>query len=285
MDNRPLVLVADDQAAITRLVSLTLKDQGFRVETVHDGSSAIERVTDLNPDILVLDVLMPGQSGLEVIRELRETHPLPIILLSERSAIADVSTGLDLGADDYLAKPFHPDELGARIRAVLRRRRHLLRGRRRIGPTVADLDTGRLTRGGRSVQLSRREWILLEELLAREGAVVLHEELLTAAFGPSYRDDVAYLRLWISQLRRRLGVPAWEEGPIRTIPGLGYCFDPTGSIPRMRSRRPRAPEVRRSPESTPGPDQIGPDAAAETPSRGRAPARPVRRLARDRSAG
>jgi DNA-binding response OmpR family regulator len=240
LDSRPLVLIADEQPAFNRLVSLTLRDEGFRVEAVTDGASAIDRVSELNPDVLLLGTSMPDMTGLDVVRELRESHPLPVILLSGHDSVSHVSAGLDSGADDFMAKPFDPAELAARIRAVLRRRRHLIKGRRRVGASIADLDHARLLRDGRHVPVSRREWLLLETLLAREGHVVLHEELLTAAFGPAFRDDVAYLRLWIGQLRRRLGVPAWEEGPIRTIPGLGYTFDPNGRIPRMRSRRPRS---------------------------------------------
>ena len=109
-----------------------------------------------------------------------------------------------------------------------------------MGPALVDLDLREIEIDGRRVSIGRVEWLLLEHLISNEGRIMLHEELLTRVWGPEYRDDVPYLRLWIGQLRRRLGIPAWEEGPIRTIQGMGYAYDPEHVIPVMRSRRPRA---------------------------------------------
>jgi DNA-binding response OmpR family regulator len=240
MDSRPIVLIADDEIAATRLVARSLTEEGFNVITANDGPTAIERVWDLNPDVLLLDSIMPGVSGLDVLRELRDSHPVRIILMSGQDAVARVTEGLDLGADDYVVKPFYPAELAARIRSVLRRRRNLLHGKVPIGNAVADLDRSHLIVGGERVDLSRKEWLLLERLIAAEGGVVTHDELLLSAFGPAYLGDAAYLRLWIGQLRRRLQVPAWDEGPIRTVPGLGYVLDPHGAIPVRRVRRPKS---------------------------------------------
>src|SRR5690606_24172815 len=131
-------------------------------------------------------------------------------------------------------------ELAARVRAVLRRaRRGMLSGTRRIGDAEIDLDARIVRREGRSVPMGRTEWMLLELFLQNEGRILLHEEILGHVWGPEYRDEVAYLRLWVGQLRRKLGIPAWDEGPIRTVQGLGYAFDPNEELPRMRSRRPR----------------------------------------------
>jgi two-component system, OmpR family, KDP operon response regulator KdpE len=240
MDNRPLLLVADRQPELTRLVALSLGREGFRVESANDGLSALDKVSELNPDLLLLGVDLPGVSGLDILRELRDSHPLPVILLDDQTAVSAVSAGLDNGADDFVAKPFHPAELAARVRAVLRRRRRLLTGRRRVGPAVVDLDRREVFVEEKPVRMGRIEWTLLEHLIGHEGRILLHEELLTRVWGPEYRDDVPYLRLWIGQLRRRLGIPAWEEGPIRTIQGMGYAFDPGHTIPVMRSRRPRS---------------------------------------------
>ena len=240
MDNRPLVLVADRQPEFTRLVALSLGEEGFRVESANDALGALDKVSELNPDLLLLDADIPGMTGLEILAELRESHPLPVILLDGQSAASTVSAALDQGADDFVAKPFHPRELAARVRAVLRRRRQMLGGHRRIGAALVDLDRREVHLDGAPVKIGRLEWMLLEHLLTNEGRILLHEELLTRVWGPEYRDDVPYLRLWIGQLRRRLGIPAWEEGPIRTIQGMGYAFDPDQSIPIMRSRRPRA---------------------------------------------
>jgi two-component system KDP operon response regulator KdpE len=278
MENRPLVLVVDDQAEITKLVSLSLGDAGFRVVAAHDGASALERISELNPDVVLLDVSMPGISGLDVLRELRAGRPVPAILLSARASTSQVSEGLDLGADDYIIKPFHPRELAARVRAVLRRsRRGMLAGIRRINDAVVDLDGRRLRVRGKPVTTSRPEWLLLELFLANEGRILLHEEILTHVWGPEYRDEVAYLRLWVGQLRRKLGIRAWEEGPIRTIQGLGYAFDPEGQLPRMRSRRPQgtgAPDPEEQAASPPAAEAAAradrPPARAERTGRQRA---------------
>ncbi len=242
MENRPLVLVVDDQPEITKLVALSLEAEGFRVVTASDGQEALANLADANPDAVLLDVMMPGMSGMDVLREVREHHPVPVVLLSARSSAASVSEGLDLGADDYVTKPFHPTELGARIRAVMRRaRRGMLSGQRQVGEASVDLDRRTVELRDKPVRMSRNEWLLLELFLANEGRILLHQEILSHVWGPEYRDEVAYLRLWIGQLRRKLGVAAWEEGPIRTVQGLGYVYDPKDEVPRMQSRRPRRP--------------------------------------------
>ncbi|HEY7589812.1 MAG TPA: response regulator transcription factor [Candidatus Limnocylindrales bacterium] len=240
MENRPLVLVADDQPEITKLVTLSLENEGFRVISAPDGPTALELLSDANPDVLVLDVMMPGMSGMDVLREVRANHPVPVILLTARGSTANVSRGLNDGADDYVTKPFHAAELAARIRAVMRRaRRGMAAGTRTVASATVDLDERKVRVDGRPVRMSRSEWLLLELLLTNEGRILLHHEILTHVWGPEYRDEIAYLRLWIGQLRRKLGIPPWEEGPIRTIQGLGYAFDPEGALPRMQSRRPR----------------------------------------------
>jgi len=263
LDNRPLLLVADRQPELTRLVAISLGQEGFRVESANDGLSALDKVSELNPDLLLLGVDLPGMSGLDIIRELRDSHPLPVILLDDQTAVSAVSAGLNHGADDFVAKPFHPAELAARVRAVLRRRRRLLTGRRRVGPALVDLDSRQVEIEGRPVRIGRVEWMLLEHLLSNEGRILLHEELLAHVWGPEYRDDVPYLRLWIGQLRRRLGIPAWEEGPIRTIQGMGYSYDPDHAIPVMRSRRPRADRRERAASAAGVPGRTDPDAEAD----------------------
>jgi len=267
MENRPLVLVADDQPEITKLVSLSLDNEGFRVITAPDGPSALEQLSESNPDVLLLDVLMPGMSGIDVLKEVREHHPVPVIMLSARGAAAHVSEGLDLGADDYVVKPFHAAELAARIRAVMRRsRRGMASGQRRVGSAVVDLDERKVRLDDRPVRMSRSEWLLLELLLANEGRILLHHEILTHVWGPEYRDEIAYLRLWIGQLRRKLGIAPWEEGAIRTIQGLGYAFDPDGVLPRMQSRRPRQPRTA-APDGRPAAGATGATGAQSQPPR------------------
>jgi two-component system KDP operon response regulator KdpE len=197
LDNRPLVLVADRQPEFTRLVALSLGREGFRVESAHDGMTALDKVSELNPDLLLLGVDLPQGSGLQLLEELRESHPLPIILVDQRSGAATVSAGLDQGADDFVAKPFHPRELAARVRAVLRRRRHMLGGQRMVGRALVDLDRREVLIDGHRVAIGRVEYLLLEHLVTNQGRILLHEELLTRVWGPEYRYDVPYLRLWV----------------------------------------------------------------------------------------
>ena len=121
MSTQPLVLVADDEPRITKLVALTLHDEGFRVVTASGGEEALKKAEEVRPDIVLLDIVMPDLDGIEVMRQLREWRPVPVILLTAKGSTSDKAKGLDLGADDYIAKPFHPDELAARVRAVLRR--------------------------------------------------------------------------------------------------------------------------------------------------------------------
>ena len=164
-------------------------------------------------------------------RQLRERRPVPVILLTAKGSTADKAKGLDLGADDYIAKPFHPDELAARVRAVIRRSSGAQpgrRGRSAFDDVEIDLERRMVTRDGELVQLSRTEWLLLQHLAANAGKVVLHTELLTKVWGPEYRDDLQYLRVWVSRVRRKLGAEPGEPGRIRTFQGIGYLLDVEG---------------------------------------------------------
>ena len=227
MSTRPLVLVADDEPRITKLVAIALAEEGFRVVTANGGEEAIQKAEEVRPDIVLLDIVMPDLDGIEVMRQLRERRPVPVILLTAKGSTADKAKGLDLGADDYIAKPFHPDELAARVRAVLRRAAGIgpSGGLLHIGDVEIDLERRMMSRNGQLVQLSRTEWLLLQHLAANAGKVVLHTELLTKVWGPEYRDDLQYLRVWISRVRRKLGAPPGEPGPITTFQGIGYVLN------------------------------------------------------------
>ena len=221
------MLVADDEPRITKLVSIALTGEGFRVITAAGGEEALAKAEEIRPDIVLLDIVMPDLDGIEVMRRLRERRPVPVILLTAKGSATDKAKGLDLGADDYIAKPFHPDELAARVRAVVRRANGLQPGAGviRFDDVEIDLERRTVTRGSALVALSRTEWLLLQHLATNAGKVVLHTELLTKVWGPEYRDDLQYLRVWVSRVRRKLGAKPGEDGRIRTFQGIGYLLD------------------------------------------------------------
>lgn len=227
--NKPLVLVVDDDHKILRLLRIELTAQGFQVLIAERGQDALDLIERQRPDLVVLDIIMPGMDGLEVLKRLRESSGVPVILLTAKGTDADKIVGLELGADDYLAKPFNPEELTARARAVLRRtqaREAPASGNQLVcGDIVIDLARRTVYVRDKPVVLSRTEWQLLQQLCANAGRVMLHEDLLTRTWGSEYRDDVQYLRVWISRLRQKL-----EENPaaprhIRTVQGIGYILE------------------------------------------------------------
>jgi two-component system KDP operon response regulator KdpE len=227
MTSEPLVLAVDDEAGILRLVKLELSQQGFRVVTAGDGEEALRIAEEQRPDIVLLDIVMPEMTGLEVMRKLREQSNAPIILVTAKDTDSDKVRGLEMGADDYIVKPFSPDELGARIRAVLRRSIGAGNSERlvRAGEVEIDLDRRLVTRNGDPISLTRTEWLLLQHLAANAGKVMMNAELLSKVWGPEYRDDVQYLRVWVSRLRHKLEPEPADPTIIKTRQGIGYLLD------------------------------------------------------------
>lgn len=227
MSAKPLVLIADDEPRIVKLVSMALESEGFRVVSAETGDEALRKCEEYRPDIVLLDIVLPDIDGIAVMQELRERRPVPVILLTAKGSISDKAKGLDLGADDYIAKPFHPDELVARVRSVLRRSSGAMPGRSIVAFDDIEIDIERrlMRRRGELVPLSRTEWLLLQHLATNPGKVILHTELLTKVWGPEYRDDVQYLRVWVSRVRRKLGAAPGQSGRIKTAPGIGYRLD------------------------------------------------------------
>jgi len=240
MSIEPLVLAIDDEPGILRLIKLELLSQGFRVITAEGGLEGVRVEEAHNPDIVLLDIMMPDLGGLDVMRRLRERRDVPIILLTARGADADKVRGLELGADDYLAKPFSPDELSARVRAVLRRCAVVEGANRQIhiGRLTIDLHRRLVLRDGKVVVLTRTEWMLLQHLASNPGRVMLNAELLSKVWGPEYRGDLQYLRVWISRLRKKIERDPATPEIIKTFQGSGYMLEvpavdvdvPAGSI-------------------------------------------------------
>jgi two-component system KDP operon response regulator KdpE len=230
----PLVLAVDDEPGILRLLRRELSEQGFRVITASSGEEALRLAQEHRPDIVLLDVLLPGMSGLEVMRRLREQADAPVILLTARDTDSDKVRGLEMGADDYVVKPFSPEEVGARIRAVLRRASGPRPAGRRLllaGGLEIDLERRLVLRRGEVLPLTRTEWLLLQQLAAHAGRVLTNSELLSKVWGPEYRDDVQYLRVWVSRLRRKLEDDPAQPTIIRTMPGIGYMLDAAAAQP------------------------------------------------------
>lgn len=227
--NKPVILVVDDDPKIVKLLKIELTTQGFTVLTADRGAAALESVERQRPDLVILDIIMPGMDGLEVLARLRESSGVPVILLTAKGTDSDKIQGLQLGADDYLPKPFNPEELTGRVRAVLRRsqaRELPVTGNQLVcGDITIDLARRTVMVKGRAVVLSRTEWQLLQQLCANAGRVMLHEDLLSRTWGPEYRDDVQYLRVWISRLRQKLEQNPAEPQYIRTVQGIGYVLD------------------------------------------------------------
>jgi DNA-binding response OmpR family regulator len=223
------VLLVDDEPHILNFLSSKLRVSGYEVLTASNGFEALEQVQAQEPDLMVLDVLMPGKDGFETLKELRTFSPVPVIILSAKGTNADKVKGLSLGADDYLAKPFSPDELVARIEAVKRRlapaeKRRVLE-QLSLGDLNIDFKRRLVVAQGQEIRLTRIEWLLLSELVQNAGRLMFYGELLTRVWGPEYRDDVQILRTWVSRLRHKIERDPNRPVLIRTIPKTGYIID------------------------------------------------------------
>jgi two-component system KDP operon response regulator KdpE len=219
------VLVVDDEIEIRRALSRALNAREYIVETAADGMEAIEAASAFHPDLVVLDLNLPKLDGLEVARRIRASSPVPILVLSVREDESDKVAALDLGADDYLTKPFGIDELLARVRALLRRAEVPETGtdlRYVLGEVKLDLQQRRVIRGGEDVRLTRTEWSLLDVFARHPGKLLSHRWLLERVWGEGYTEDVDVLRVFVSQLRKKIEPDPRRPQAIVTEPGIGY---------------------------------------------------------------
>lgn len=223
------ILVVDDEPQLGRLLATTLGARGYDVAVAVDGPAALAQAASWQPDVVLLDLGLPGMDGLDVCRQLRTWSQVPIIVVTVRDAEQDKVKALDLGADDYLTKPFGTDELLARIRVALR---HAARPASpeapllRFGDLAIDLARRRVTLDDQEIHLTPREYDLLRALASQAGKVLTHRMLLRAVWGGAYEQDVATLRVFVTQLRRKIEPDPARPTYILTEPGIGYRFRP-----------------------------------------------------------
>jgi len=221
-DGRGVILVADDDEHIVELVSLYLRREGYAVETAFDGDETLKKARELHPDLLLLDIMMPGPDGLQICRALGRRNDIPIIFLTARTSDIDKIAGLRLGADDYITKPFNPDELIARVGAVLRRARAAAgrpeRERIQVRDLIIDLGEHRASAGGRELTLTPKEYDLLATMARFPGVVLDREQLLDLVWGTSFY-AMRTVDVHVARLREKLR----DSGVrIETVWGTGY---------------------------------------------------------------
>ena len=234
MNDKPRILVVDDEPQLTRVLRTGLKSHGYEVRTAADGLSGLETFNDWHPDLVITDLAMPNMNGLELCRKLRAVSSVPIIVLSAKGEEKTKVEALDIGADDFVTKPFGIDELLARIRAALRRA---------ITPVVNDAESTLLQEGdfridlesrgvtvaGREIHLTPKEFDLLTYLMRHAGKVLTHRRLLAALWGGNYIEQNEYLRVFVGNLRKKIETDATSPRYILTEPWIGYRFNPQGS--------------------------------------------------------
>jgi two-component system phosphate regulon response regulator PhoB len=226
--NKPLVLIVEDEAALMTMLRYNLEKQGFRVEEAGDGEEALTRITEVKPDMVLLDWMLPNLSGIEVCRQIRRrpaTRELPVIMITARSEDQDAVRGLNTGADDYVTKPFSTEALVARMRALMRRSNTVpAKGELRFHDIVLDLSAHRISRNGRQLHLGPTEYRLMEYLMQRPRRVFSREDLLDAIWGPSIHVEPRTVDVHIRRLRKAINGEG-ELDVVRTVRAAGYALD------------------------------------------------------------
>jgi two-component system, OmpR family, alkaline phosphatase synthesis response regulator PhoP len=224
--NAQSVLVVEDEASIASFVSLYLKNAGYDVRTASTGTEALAQVERQKPSLIVLDLMLPDIDGIEICRRIRQKLDVPILMLTARDEDVDKIIGLEVGADDYMTKPFNPRELVARVKSILRRAAPARREREseviEHGDLVIDAGRREAKVGDREVQLAPKEFDLLWELLDHRGLVLTRDQLLERVWGYTFAGDTRTVDVHVRQLRRKLG----DASPIVTVWGVGYKVGP-----------------------------------------------------------
>jgi two-component system KDP operon response regulator KdpE len=221
------VLVVDDESRMVEFITMNLELEGFRVVRAANGSEALEKASKEHPDLVLLDIMMPEMDGFETLQALRETSSVPVIFLTAKSEEVDRIKGLDLGADDYITKPFSPRELVSRIRAVLRRTEPAAVTSSEIvvdDELRVNFNQRKVIVRGQEVRLRPTEYRLLYQLVTNAGRLLTHEVLLSRVWGAEYRDEDQYVRLYITYLRQKIEKDPKNPKYILSERGLGYRF-------------------------------------------------------------
>jgi DNA-binding response OmpR family regulator len=228
----PTILVVEDESSIASFVALYLKNAGYTVRTASSGSQALSLATSEKPALIVLDLMLPDIDGIEVCKRIRQDSDVPILMLTARDEDVDKIIGLEVGADDYLTKPFNPRELVARIKSVLRRAAPERREREsetiQHGELFVDAGRREVHVGDDEIQLAPKEFDLLWELLDHRGLVLTRDQLLERVWGYTFAGDTRTVDVHVRQLRRKLG----EASPIVTVWGVGYKVAPAREVDR-----------------------------------------------------
>jgi len=232
MDHK--ILVIDDDSGLLTLLQLGLERSGFQVLTAENGQEGLKQAYEHRPDVIVLDIMMPGMDGWITCQRLRSMCDTPIIMLTARTGQSDVLKGLSIGADDYLTKPCSFDELKARIRTVLRRTQRNSRKEWQMiyddGNLCVDLREGTVSKNGKEIHLTPIESRLLMYLVSQQGRVVPHKELLISVWGPEYADEMSYLSVYVRYLRCKIEDDPAKPQYIRTRWRMGYYFAGNGQL-------------------------------------------------------
>jgi two-component system KDP operon response regulator KdpE len=220
----PRILIVDDEPQIQRFLTVALTAAGYEALTAETGAQALRLAATAAPDLVVLDLGLPDRDGKEVLREIRDFSQVPVIILSARDRETEKIEALDLGADDYVEKPFGIGELAARLRSALRRRASEAHpeGRIEIDGVVMDFEKRLVARDGVPVKLTPKEYDLLAILFRNAGRVLTHRQILSAVWGPAHAEDVQYLRVFIGQLRAKIERDPTAPKIVTTEPGVGY---------------------------------------------------------------
>lgn len=217
------IVVVEDEPDIGDLLALYCRREGWSVHLANDGPTGLDAIRARNPDFVILDIGLPGgMDGFEVCRELRQTNDVPVLFLTARDDEVDRILGLEMGADDYVTKPFSPREIVARVKAVLRRgRAEITPSAADFGPLSIDLARHQVLVDGNEISLASQEWALLDALIGNRGMVLTRQQLLDLAWGPDWIGDPRTVDVHVRQLRKKLG----DDLPLATVRGIGYRLD------------------------------------------------------------